>query len=196
MLTRIGIYGGSFNPVHHGHLMVAAAAIEELQLNRLLLIPAARSPFKPDHPLAPGAVRARLLRLAFAGWERCEVDLREIRRGGVSYTIDTLQEIQTEYPKATLFYLIGADHLPTLHQWRDASSLAQLATFVVILRPGSQAPDPLPPAFRLLHLHGHPIDLSASEIRTRCAQGRDIRSLTPPAVAEAIHEIGLYLNPT
>ncbi|RME92862.1 MAG: nicotinate (nicotinamide) nucleotide adenylyltransferase [Verrucomicrobia bacterium] len=196
MLTRIGIYGGSFNPVHHGHLMVAAAALEELRLDRLLIVPAARSPFKPDSPLAPAPVRARLLRLAFAGWERCEIDLRELHRGGTSYTVDTLRELRAEHPDAALFYLVGADHLPTLNQWREADVLARLATFVIVPRPGMAEPAEAPSGFRLVRLRGHPIDLSASEIRTRCARGLPIHTLTPPAVAEAIREIGLYLDAT
>src|SRR5208282_5525464 len=105
---KIGLFGGSFDPVHLGHLLVAQAAMEELGLDRLFFIPAAQSPFKPDHQPASAVVRLRLLRLALAGKTHCEVDDQEIRRGGVSYTVDTLRGYAGRFPGARLFYLIGA----------------------------------------------------------------------------------------
>src|SRR5271170_4436488 len=100
---KLGIYGGSFDPVHLGHLLVARAAIEELGLDRLFFIPAAQSPFKPDDKPAPAAERLRLLRLALAGKTNCEVDEQEIRRGGASYTIETLRDYSKRFPRAELF---------------------------------------------------------------------------------------------
>ncbi len=191
-LQRIGLYGGSFNPVHHGHLLVALAALEELALDRLFLIPAAQSPFKPGVPLAPAAERARWLRLAFAGWERCRVDSQEIERGGVSYTVDTLRDYRRRFPEATLFYLIGADHVAALPHWQEADALAGLAEFVVAPRPGETVPPALPP-FRVRPLRGFPLALSASEIRARVRAGRRIDTLVPPPVAEAIRHKKLYL---
>ncbi len=99
-MQRIGLLGGSFNPVHLGHLLVAQAAREELQLSRLFFIPAAQSPFKPGLPLAPAEQRLRLLRLALAGQTDCEIDDLEIKRGGVSYTIDTLRDYVRRFPGA------------------------------------------------------------------------------------------------
>src|SRR5438552_18193459 len=138
-VQRIGLLGGSFNPVHLGHLLVAQAAREELQLSRLFFIPAAQSPFKPDLTLAPAEQRLRLLRLALAGQTDCEIDDQEINRGGVSYTIDTVRDYAGRFSGAQLFYLIGADHVPELTKWRDAGELAKLIEFVVISRPGKSA---------------------------------------------------------
>lgn len=189
---RIGLYGGSFDPVHNGHLLVALAAIEELGLDHLFLIPAAQSPFKPTQiPTDPG-LRARLLRLAFAGWPRCHLDLQEIRRGGVSYTVDTLRAYRRQFPGATLFYLIGEDHVSALAQWREAKALAALTEFVVIPRPGEE-PRPTPATFRVRRLDGFPFRLSSSCVRERVRTGRPIAHLVPPPVAEAIHNNGLYL---
>src|SRR6266545_1935106 len=135
-MQRIGLFGGSFDPIHLGHLLVAQAAIEELGLERLYFIPAAQSPFKPENQPAPGAERLRLLRLALAGRTNCEVDDQEIKRGGVSYTIDTLRDYARRFPQAELFYLIGVDNVATLPKWRDAMELARLAEFIAIPRPG------------------------------------------------------------
>lgn len=188
---KLGLYGGSFDPVHLGHLLVARAAREELGLARLFLIPAAQSPFKPDHELAPAPMRLRLLRLALAGETDCEIDEQELRRGGVSYTIDTVREYARRFPNAELFYLIGADHLPTLPKWREAETLAQLVEFVVIPRPGESVVT-LPAPFRLRLLDGFPLGVSASQIRARLKAGRPVQHLVPSAVAEAIRNERLY----
>ncbi len=132
---RIALFGGSFDPVHLGHLLVAEAAREELGLSRLYFVPAARSPFKPELETTPADLRLRLLRLALAGKSWCEIDEQEISRGGVSYTIDTLRDYARRFPQVTLFCLIGEDHFPALPRWREAEALAQLAEFVVIPRP-------------------------------------------------------------
>jgi nicotinate-nucleotide adenylyltransferase len=191
-MSRIGLYGGSFDPVHLGHLLVARAAREELALDRLFFIPAAHSPFKPGRQPAPAAERARLLRLALAGAEWCEVDCQEIQRGGVSYTIDTLRDYARRFPEAELFYLVGADNVAQLPEWRDAGELARLAQFVVIPRPG-RAETPLPHPFRGRMLAGFPLGVSSSQIRERVKAGLPIEGLTPGPVAEAIRNNGLYL---
>ena len=191
-MQRIGIYGGSFDPVHRGHLLVAQAAVEELGLARLFLIPAAQSPFKPDNQPAPAAVRAQMLRLAFAGQVNCEVDEQEIRRGGVSYSVDTLRDYARRFPQAELFYLIGADNVAKLPQWREAAALAQLAQFVVVPRPGD-ANVPFPPPFRGKWLQGFPLAVSSSQIRARVGAGGAIDQLVPTAVAEVIRNNRLYL---
>jgi nicotinate-nucleotide adenylyltransferase len=184
--------GGSFNPVHLGHLLVAQAAREELQLSRLFFIPAAQSPFKPGLPLAPADQRLRLLRLALAGHTDCEIDDQEIKRGGVSYTIDTVHTYKNRFPGASLYYLVGADHVPLLPKWRDADELARLVEFVVLVRPG-QAAAPLPPPFRGQAMIGFPLGVSSSQIRERVKAGLPIDLLVGPAVAEAIRNNRLYL---
>jgi len=191
-VEKIGLYGGSFNPVHLGHLLVAQAALEELSLNWLSFIPAAQSPFKPDATLAPPRDRLRLLRLALAGYPQYSIDDQEIRRGGISYSVLTVRDYALRHPGARLYYLIGADHAPFLPKWREAQELAQRAEFVVIPRPGT--PDqPLPNPFRGRQLRGFPLRVSSSEIRERVRQGRPIDLLVGPAVAEAIHKNRLYL---
>jgi len=188
----LGLFGGSFDPVHLGHLLVAQAAQEELQLARLFFIPAAQSPFKPTQESAPAAQRLRLLRLALAGRSEWEIDDQEIRRGGVSFTIDTVRGYTERFPAARLFYLIGADHVPHLSKWREAEELARLVEFVVIPRPGEPALSP-PPPFASQQLKGCPLGVSSSQIRDRIRAGRPVDLLTPPAVAEAIRNNGLYL---
>ena len=190
-MQRLGIYGGSFDPVHLGHLLVAQAAIEELELERLFFVPAAQSPFKPDHQPASAAVRLQLLRLALAGRIHCEVDDREIRRGGISYTVDTLRGFAAKFPAAKLFYLLGADNAAKLNEWREPAALAQLAEFVVVPRPGG-ATAVFPPPFRGRILKGFPIGISSSEIRARVKAGRPIDQLVPSAAGSAIREAGVY----
>src|SRR5215472_2020282 len=181
---KLGIFGGSFDPVHLGHLLVAQAAREELGLARLYFIPAAQSPFKPDRQPTPGPERSRLLRLALAGVDWCEVDEQELARGGVSYSVDTLRDYSRRLPGAELFYLIGADNVPQLPKWRDAPELAKLAQFAAIPRPG-QTETPFPSPFRGRTLSGFPFAVSSSQIRQRIKAGQPIEHLVPPPVLEA-----------
>jgi nicotinate-nucleotide adenylyltransferase len=206
---KIGLFGGSFDPVHLGHLLVAQAAIEELALDRLYFIPAAQSPFKPENSHAPAPVRLQMLRLALAGKTHCEVDEQEIERGGISYTIDTLRDYARRFPQAQLFYLIGADNVANLPKWREAGELAQLAEFVAIPRPGDSVgssgfsrsgppeggtPNIFPPPFHGRTLKGFPLGVSSSEIRARVKAGLTIDPLVPAPVAGAIREAGLYVG--
>ncbi len=206
---KLGLYGGSFDPVHLGHLLVAQAAVEELGLDRLFFIPAAQSPFKPENKPAPAAIRLQLLRLALAGRTDCEIDDQEIRRGGVSYAVDTVRAYAKRFPTAQLFYLIGADNVAKLNEWREADELAKLAEFVVIPRPGdavggsgfSRSGPPeggtpnldFPKPFRGRALKGFPFGVSSSEIRARVKAGMPIDCLVPPFVAEAIQAAKLYV---
>jgi nicotinate-nucleotide adenylyltransferase len=171
---------------------VAQAACEELRLARLFFIPAAQSPFKPDSAPASAPERLRLLRLALAGQDHYEIDGQEVARGGTSFTIDTVRDYARRFPQAELFYLIGADHVPTLPKWREAGELAQLVEFVVIPRPG-EASRPVPPPFRWQALAGFPLGVSSSQIRARVRAGLAIQHLVPSAVAEAVRNYRLYL---
>jgi nicotinate-nucleotide adenylyltransferase len=191
-MKRIGIFGGTFDPVHNGHLVVAQTAIEELQLDRLIFIPAARSPFKPDAAPAPAKERVRLLRLALAGKSRCRLDLVELLRGGISFTVETLRELRSRYPDAGLVYLVGDDHVATLPKWKNSQELSGLAEFAVIPRPGTP-PAELPPPFRGGRLRGIPLGISSSQIRERVRKGLSLDALVPAAVAEAIANNRLYL---
>jgi nicotinate-nucleotide adenylyltransferase len=189
---KLGLFGGSFDPVHVGHLLVAQAASEELGLDRLFFIPAAQSPFKHESTPAPASVRLQWLRLALAGKTNCEIDEQEIRRGGVSYTIETVRAYAKRFPKAELFYLIGADNAATLPAWREANELARLAQFVVTPRPG-KTPVSFPAPFRGQTLNGFPLAVSSSQIRARVKMGLPIETLVPPSVAEAIRNAKLYV---
>ncbi|MEW6157361.1 MAG: nicotinate-nucleotide adenylyltransferase [Verrucomicrobiota bacterium] len=191
-VTRLGLFGGSFNPVHLGHLLVAQAAREELHLDRVVFIPAAQSPFKPGLQLAPAERRLQMLRLALAGCSGCEVDDQEIERGGISYTIDTVRAYLARFADAELFYLIGADHVAQLGAWRDAAELARMVQFLIIPRPGKVAEMP-PAPFRAVVLQGFPIAISASQIRQRVKEGKPIDWLVPSGVAEVIRNNRLYI---
>ncbi len=189
---KLGLFGGSFDPVHLGHLLVAQAAREELELDRVCFIPATQSPFKPDAKPAPAEVRLRLLRLALAGFPWAEVDAQETARGGISYTIDTVREYARKFPSARLHWLIGADHVAALPTWREAAELAQRAEFVVIPRPGD-VEVPLPSPFRGRTLRGFPLGVSSSQIRARVKAGLPVDFLMPPTVVEAVRNSRLYL---
>ncbi len=190
VVQRIGIYGGSFDPVHNGHLILARDAVEQLGLSRLIFIPAAISPHKLARaPGAPGEWRLRMLRAAVAGEERFAVDGLELERAGPSYTIDTIHALRVQAPADTaFFYLIGEDNLPLLHTWHHIDELRTLVQFVVCRR---HAPDlAAPPA-------GFPVvtrwvDISSTEIRNRVASGRQIRYLVPEAVDAIIAARQLY----
>lgn len=190
---RIGLYGGSFDPVHLGHLLVAQAAREEALLDRIYFVPAARSPFKPDRELSSDAARLQMLHLALGGRPYCEIDPQEISRGGISYSIDTVQSYAARFKGAELYYLIGADHVGQLPKWRNADLLASLVTFLVIPRPG-EASGEAPGGFHLQYLRGFPFAVSASQIRERVKGGLPVDLLVGAAVEESIRHNRLYLS--
>jgi len=191
-MQRIGLFGGTFDPVHLGHLLVAQAAMEEVGLSRLYFIPASRSPFKPDRAPAPGGERLRLLRLALTGRPAWAIDEEELRRGGVSYTIDTVRRHATLHPGAQLHYVVGADHVACLPRWREAADLARLVTFIIVPRPTNDTVS-LPPPFQGVQLRGFPLAISSSQIRDRVRLGLSIDLLVGGEVAEAITKNRLYL---
>jgi nicotinate-nucleotide adenylyltransferase len=189
---KLGLFGGTFDPVHLGHLLVARAACEELGLGRLFFIPASQSPFKPESKPTPAPQRLQLLHLALAGQTNYEIDEQEIKRGGVSYTIDTARDYVHRFPGAELFYLIGADHVPQLPSWREPGELARLLEFVAVPRPGETGTN-APPPFRVRTLTGFALALSSSQVRARVRTGLPTDHLVPVAVAEAIRNNRLYL---
>ena len=192
-MQRLGLFGGSFNPVHLGHLLVAEAAREELGLDRVFFIPATQSPFKPEISLAPAGLRLRMLRLALAGRPEFEVDDQEIRRGGISYTVNTVREYAARFPGLRLFCLIGGDHVSQLPRWREAADLARLADFVVIPRPGESL-TALAAPFHGVALRGFPLGLSSSQVRDRVRAGLSVDFLVGTAVEEVIRNNRLYLG--
>ena len=188
--------GGSFNPIHHGHLICARAAAESSEFDRILLIPSSQPPHKPADPhMADAAHRLAMTEAAVAGSDLFEVDGLEIARAGLSYTIDTVRALKRKGIKQ-VNWLIGADLLPQLQTWHDPAALLAEAVFWVIHRPGSQIDWPsLPPALHPLRervLIAPAIDISATDIRHRVSQGQSIDFLTPPPVVTYIKQNGLY----
>ncbi|HEY1719310.1 MAG TPA: nicotinate-nucleotide adenylyltransferase [Verrucomicrobiae bacterium] len=188
---KLGIFGGSFDPVHLGHLLVAQAAVEELGLDKLFFVPAAQSPFKSGNEIAAAEIRLQLLRLALAGKTNYEIDEQEIKCGGVSYSIETLRDYAKRFPAAKLFYLVGADNISKLNEWREADELAKLAEFIAVPRPGEKTPE-FPKPFRGRILKGFPIEISSSQIRARVKANLPIDNLVPPFVADAVCAAKLY----
>jgi nicotinate-nucleotide adenylyltransferase len=193
---RVGIYGGTFDPVHHGHLVLARDAVESLALSRLIFIPAAISPHKLSRqPGAPGAVRLAMLKAAVAGEPRFGVDDCELHRSGPSYAIDTVEGLRAKLPPATeLFYLIGQDNIAALHTWHRIGELLELVKLVVFERgersaSGQAAAVLAADPFATLTRR---VDISATEIRKRVASGRSIRYLLPEEVRLMIAADGLY----
>lgn len=189
-MARIGLFGGTFDPVHHGHLILGREAIEQLGLDRLILVPAARSPFKDRSALAPARVRLEMLREAIAGEEGIEADPIELDRPPPSYTIDTVLAVRAREPGADIHLLIGEDHLSALADWRRFDELRALVRFVVFAR-GPEGGGSHPFASAAVHRR---IDISSTQIRVRVAEGRSIRYLVPEAVRRIIERNGLYLE--
>ena len=183
---KLGFYGGTFDPIHNGHLILARDALESLGLDRLFFIPNTVSPHKAVCEPAPAALRAEMVRAAIEDEPRFDMDEMEVNRPGPSYTIDTILEMRERFGADTqFFYLIGRDNVAELPTWRRIDELQHLVTFVVLNR--SDAPDPLP----YLTLHRR-IDISATEIRNRIANGQSIRYLVPDKVHELILRHSLY----
>lgn len=197
---RIGILGGTFDPVHYGHLIVAETCRERLRLNQIRLIPASSPPHKPGVKVADGHARADMLLLAVSGYPEYVVDRRELKRSGPSFTVDTLRELRAQLPDDELFLLMGADSLRDFLTWREPEEIALLATIVACNRPGvaeitsSQIVEWVgqPVAARVLSVTIPGTDLSATELRQRIAEGRSLRFLTPRAVEAFISQHGLY----
>jgi nicotinate-nucleotide adenylyltransferase len=182
-VDRVGIFGGTFDPVHHGHLLMAQEALEQLGLDRLLFIPAAVSPFKQDR--VPGATadqRLAMIRLATAPEPRFVVDDRELRRGGPSYTVDTVRSLLEDHPGVRFILLIGSDQLPQLGQWRGITELKNLVDFAILTRGDDSSLIGASDFPRVIRR----IDLSSTEIRNRLASGLSVRLMVPAEVYQYI----------
>ncbi|KPK00147.1 MAG: hypothetical protein AMS20_15345 [Gemmatimonas sp. SG8_28] len=186
---RRGVFGGSFDPVHVGHITVADAAAAALGLRIVHLVPAYDQPFKSGEHRAGPDHRLAMLERAVFGHPRLVADDREIRRRGMSYSVDTLREMRQEYPGDSLSLLVGADAAADLPNWRDVGELAQLARIVALTRPGVALPAH-PMVDQCLSVPA--VDVSATEVRRRVACGEPIADLVPPAVAAYIASHGLY----
>ena len=199
---RIGIFGGSFNPIHMGHLILAQDALELFELNRVIFVPCACPPHKPAKDLAPADHRLAMVEAALEGDLRMEVSDIELQRGGVSYSVDTARAIKRLNPESEVVFVIGSDSLPELHQWKDIGQLLDLCRFVVLARPGTDLNALKTCDFRLGDVRsqelrerirvGHYVSISSTDIRYRVAEGMGIRYLVHPAVEMYIVEHSLY----
>ena len=201
-MRHIGILGGTFNPVHLGHLFVGRAAAEAFALDAVLLTPCSVSPFKCGLPgLATGADRLEMVRLSVAGdplFEPCSLDLE---RGGVSYAIDTVKALRERHPQDRFSFIIGMDSLRELGHWHKIGEMLALCDFITVARPGADAasaaaalgfPDDVRERLLARVIPGRLCDISSSEVRRRIAEGRSIRYLVCPAVEAYIRDRGLY----
>ena len=186
-MKKIGIYGGTFDPIHHAHLILAREAREILALEKIIFVPAAISPGK-DSPVASAEMRLSMLRAAIKGETGLVVDECELNRSPPSYTIDTAREIRRREADSEIYYLIGEDNLSGLASWHCFEQLQKMVRVVILDRTGTQTNH----SYQVVHRR---IDISATEIRKRIASGRSIRYLVPPAVEEIIRRSNLYREP-
>jgi nicotinate-nucleotide adenylyltransferase len=184
-LKKIGIYGGSFDPIHHGHLILAREAREALDLEKVIFVPAAMSPFKGRAAAASGDMRLKMLHAAIEDEQEFAIDDCELLRPPPSWTIDTVLEIRQRETDSEIYLLIGEDNVATLDRWQRFDELKKMVRFVVLDRTGSQMQ-------RNYQTVRRKIEISATDIRKRVAHGQSIRYLVPPAVEEIIQREKLY----
>jgi len=190
---RIGVFGGSFDPVHHAHLIVARLAAEQLQLDRVHFVVAATQPFKDGRHAATAEQRFRMVELAVAGVADFVADGRELRRPSPSYTIDTLRELVAEAPGAELALLIGADVARRFGEWREPAEIRKLARIAVFRRGDLGVPDAGATGFDA-EVAVPSIEISSTAIRARAAAGQSLAGWVPPAVADYIVASQVYVE--
>lgn len=179
--------------MHFGHLLAAQDAIEQQHLDRLIFVPAAQAPLKPQEVRAPAADRLAMLRAAVDHDPRFEVSSWELERGGISYTIDSAQHFRAQFPDDELYWIIGGDQLPNLHRWHRIAELVQLVEFIFLERPGYPVKaHPVIPGLRLHRCDGHLLAVSSSELRERAAHGLSLDYFMPHKAIVYLRENGLY----
>jgi len=186
---KIGILGGTFNPIHYGHLILGEQVLGQLKLDKVIYVPSFLPPHKSNVGIVSPDRRFKMIQLAVAGNSHFSVSDIEIKREGKSYTVDTLREIKKRYPRAELFFICGSDLVSELPTWKNADEIFELATFVLAKRPGFGK--------RLagrdyLKIHVAQVDISSSLIRDLVKKGRSIHYLTPANVVAYIEKYGLY----
>ncbi|MGH7461403.1 MAG: nicotinate-nucleotide adenylyltransferase, partial [Longimicrobiales bacterium] len=188
---RTGFFGGTFDPVHIGHLIAAQDALDALSLSRVLFVPAGNPPHKRHHAITPAPIRLQMLEAAIRDIDTFEVCTLEVVRAGPSYTVDTLRELKSQDPEQELFLLVGADQARDLPDWRAPQEIVHLACVVLLSREGVNTVPRLQPLVRR-EVRVRRIDVSATDIRERVARGQSIRFLVPAAVEAIIEDLGLY----
>ena len=200
---RVGVFGGTFDPVHLGHLILAEQCREQAALDQVLFIPSARPPHKQNVPVTPFDRRVEMLALAISGQPAFRIDEMEKDRPGPSYTVDTLRILKVRLAAPELFLILGGDSLGDLPTWHDPCGILRLATVLIVARPGFEPP-PLAEVSRALNCGDDPvrlemvdcplIDIASRDLRQRVAAGKSIRYLVPRAVEVYIHEKKLWSN--
>lgn len=190
---RIGMFGGTFDPVHHAHLIIADFVRLEVRLDKVLFIPSATSPHKQTEEIAPAEDRLAMLKEGVGQSKFFEVSEMELQRGGISYTVDTVRALAKEHPSDQLFLLIGSDNLAEFHTWKDPADILKLVKLVAFKRPGHDldpAADPMVKEAIVCEVPG--IEISSTQIRKRVATGLPIGLMVPEGVEKYIAEHGLY----
>lgn len=199
---RIGVFGGTFDPVHLGHLILAEQCREQARLDQVWFVPAARPPHKQERELTPFAQRAEMLALAVAGHPVFRVDDLEKDRPGPSYTVDTLDELSRRHADADLYLILGSDCLPDLPGWREPAKIAERAGFLIVARPAwpiwpadqlraaLRLPEQVP--LRLQVVHAPLVEIASRDLRRRCAEGRSVRYMVPRAVETYLETHQVY----
>lgn len=190
-MRRIGLFGGTFDPPHAGHLAIAEWAREQLRLDRVLFVPAGTPPHKRGRRMSSAAARVAMTRLAVRGHPAFRVSTLEVRRAGPSFTADTLRDLHAAFPGARLFLIMGEDSLDDFRTWHEPGAIAALATLAVARRPDRPRTRPRPPR-GVVWLDNPGLDLSSSGIRARARAGRSVRYLVPDAVAAYMVRRRLY----
>ncbi len=186
----IGLLGGTFDPPHLGHLLLAQAACESLNLDKVIFIPAFIQPHKQERPITPSELRLEMLRLAIAGDPRFTISEIEIDRGGLSYTIDTIRALEREFPESSLYLIIGADNAADMDNWKEPEEIFAHCRVVAANRKGYRPAGRFADKIQIFDIPE--IDISSSEIRNRVRDGRPIRYLVPTSVEDFIKTHGLY----
>jgi len=187
----IGVFGGTFDPIHRGHLEVAEAVRDALGLDRLLVVVANEPWQKQDRPVTPAEDRFAMVAAALADHPGLEASRTELDRGGPSYTVDTVRALLDQEPGAAVVVVVGADVVATLDTWHDHEALRELVTLAVVDRPGVPVADP-PPGWRAVHVAVEPVDVSSTDLRTRLESGQPVADAVPEAVIRCVSERGLY----
>lgn len=187
----IGVFGGTFDPIHRGHVEVAEAVRVALGLDRMLVVVANEPWQKQDRPVSPAEDRYAMVSAALADRPGLEPSHIELDRGGPSYTVDTVRTLLAEEPGASVVVVVGADVVAALDTWHDHEVLAELVTLAVVDRPGSAAADP-GPGWRSVHVTVSPIDVSSTDLRARLGAGEPVGDAVPEAVIRCVSERGLY----
>ncbi len=190
---RLGIFGGTFDPPHLGHLILAEHAAAELALDRVIFTPASVSPFKREASSLPAELRCELVSLAIVGNQRFVCDDAEARRGDVSYSVETVREVAARHPQEQLFVLMGADSFADFPRWKDPGEIVRLAKIGVALRPGIRLDLAKHPFGEYAQVFPMPLlDISSSDIRRRIREGKSVRYILPWTVQTFIEANGLY----